>query len=262
MIHQKVEIRFEKGEAIRFISHHDLMRAIMRAARRAKLPVRLTEGFNPRPRIVFPVALEVGIASLDEAVEIELNQCLLIEDIAARLSSSFPPGLTIKAVKELQPQRAGQVPRRIEYRLHLQEAGILLLPQRLLELMKEPTLPFQREREKHIQSVDLKAALLDLRLDAVGDLIAAVAPGPKGSARPLEILSLLLNQPVATLKHVKMTKLSMELEAPPGLSEEALREREVLMRKAQGSGMIATMAIPEPEPEPELTNPTTENQEP
>ena len=66
MIQQKVEIRFQKGEAVRFISHHDLMRAMMRAVRRANLPVRLTEGYNPRPRIVFPVALEVGVASLDE----------------------------------------------------------------------------------------------------------------------------------------------------------------------------------------------------
>src|ERR1035437_4614515 len=83
-IRQKVELRFEKGEAVRFISHHDLMRALMRALRRAALPVRLTQGYNQRPRIVFPVALEVGVASLDEAAEIELTQCLEIPEIFAR----------------------------------------------------------------------------------------------------------------------------------------------------------------------------------
>ena len=76
MIQQKVEIRFEKSEAVRFISHHDVMRAFQRAVRRADLPVRLTQGFNPRPRIIFPAALELGIASLDEAAELELTQCL------------------------------------------------------------------------------------------------------------------------------------------------------------------------------------------
>ena len=81
MIQQKVEIRFEKGEALRFISHHDLMRAFQRAVRRAGLPVRLTEGFNPRPRIVFPVALEVGVASLDEVAEIELTQCIALPEL-------------------------------------------------------------------------------------------------------------------------------------------------------------------------------------
>src|ERR1035437_2871630 len=110
MIRQKVELRFEKGEAIRFISHHDLMRAMMRAIRRAALPVRLTEGFNPRPRIVFPVALEVGIASLDEVAEIELTQCSEIQEIHNRLASVFPPGLELKAVRDLPPFRAGQIP--------------------------------------------------------------------------------------------------------------------------------------------------------
>src|SRR5258705_4238869 len=115
MIQQKVEIRFQKGESVRFISHHDLMRAMMRAVRRANLPVRLTEGFNPRPRIVFPVALEVGIASLDEVAEIEFTQCLDIQDLTDRLASVFPPGLKLMAVKDLPLKRAMQIPVRIIY---------------------------------------------------------------------------------------------------------------------------------------------------
>jgi radical SAM-linked protein len=232
MIHQKVEIRFEKGEAIRFISHHDLMRAIMRAARRAHLPVRLTEGFNPRPRIVFPVALEVGIASLDEVVEIEFSKCLPIEDIAARLSSAFPPGLTIKAVKELEAQRAGQVPTLIRYRLHLQEAGIHIPPEAPAQLLAQATLPFQRPREKHIQNVDLRPALGDIRVDEAGDLIVDVRPAARGSVRPLEVLSLLTQQPLDSLKRVRMTKVLMEMQLPKGLSAEALRERQVMLHRA------------------------------
>src|SRR5260370_20214464 len=103
MTQPKAEIRFEKGAAIRFNSHHDLMRAFARAVRRAKLPVRLTEGFNPRPRIVFPVALEVGVASLDEVAEIEFTQWLDIQDIAAPPAVAFSPGLTLTAANELPP---------------------------------------------------------------------------------------------------------------------------------------------------------------
>src|SRR5476651_2568388 len=105
MIQQKVEIRFAKDEAIRFISHHDLMRAMMRAVRRAKLPVRLTEGFNPRPRIVFPVALEAGVASFDEVAEIEFNQCIALQEVFDRLASALPPGIQLKTVKDLPPRR-------------------------------------------------------------------------------------------------------------------------------------------------------------
>jgi len=165
MIQQKVEIRFEKGEAIRFISHHDLMRAMMRAVRRANLPVRLTEGFNPRPRIVFPVALEAGVASLDEAAEIELNQCIAVQELFTRLSSALPPGIQLKAVKDLPPRRAGQIPVRILYHLALKEATIQLQPETLAAMLATATLPFDRPRENHLQKVDLRPALLALNLD-------------------------------------------------------------------------------------------------
>ena len=212
MIQQKVEIRFEKGEAVRFISHHDLMRAMMRAVRRAGLPVRLTEGYNPRLRIVFPVALEVGVASLDEVAEIELTQCLETQEIYTRLSSTFPPGLSLKAVKALPPRRAGQVPRRIQYRLHLKEAGLQVQADRLLALLRAPTLPFRRPRENRIQDVDLRPALRNLELQADGDLLIDITPGRKGSVRPLEVLSLALNAPLNSLRQVRVIKLRMELD--------------------------------------------------
>jgi len=214
MIQQKVEIRFEKGEALRFISHHDLMRALQRAVRRAGLPVRLTEGFNPRPRIVFPVALEVGVASLDEAAEIELTQCLALQVIHQRLCAALPPGLTLTTIKELPPSRTGQTPVRLTFRLHLQEAGIRLDPHSLTRLLAATTLPFARPREKGVQNVDLRPALLDLDLEPSGDLRLDIRPAPRGSARPLEVLSLLLQAPLASLKHVRVTKLRMELRSP------------------------------------------------
>ena len=214
MIRQKVELRFEKGEAVRFISHHDLMRALVRALRRAALPVRLTQGFNPRPRIVFPVALEVGIASLDEAAEIELTQCLAIPELCARLSAVFPPGLVLKAVKELPPLRGGQIPILVQYRVHLAQTGLEVTPQRVAVLLEARTLPFARQREKRIQDVDLRLALLNLSLEPNGNLLVEVKPSPKGSTRPLEVLSLLLNEPLPSLCHVRVTKLRMDLQLP------------------------------------------------
>ncbi|HYG74084.1 MAG TPA: TIGR03936 family radical SAM-associated protein [Planctomycetota bacterium] len=235
MIQQKVEIRFEKGEAIRFISHHDLMRAIMRAVRRAALPVRLTEGFNPRPRIVFPVALEVGVASLDEAAEIELTQCLEPHIIFDRLASSFPPGLVLKAVKEVPPRRAGQIPLRIRYRLHLKEANLEVTPESLKEMLQAPALPFARPREKGTQNVDLRPALLDLNRADDGDLLVDVRPSQKGSARPLEVLSLLTKQPLSQMKKVRVTKLLMELQPAPEMTEQQLKERELLLERERMS---------------------------
>jgi len=236
MIRQKIEIRFEKSDAVRFISHHDLMRALARALRRAALPVRLTEGFNPRPRIVFPVALEVGVASLDEAAEIELTQCLSTQELQDRLAAVFPPGLVLKTVREVPPRRAGQVPTRMLYRLHLAEAGLTVTETQAAALLAATTLPFARPREKRVQNVDLRPALLEVKPEASGDLLVAVRPAERGSARPLEVLSLLTQLPLNQLRHVRTTKLQMDLQTAPELTEQELKEREILLeREAQAA---------------------------
>ena len=229
MIQQKVEIRFQKSEAVRFISHHDLMRAMMRAVRRAGLPVRLTEGFNPRPRIVFPVALELGVASLDEVAEIEFNQWLDTQEVSRRLACALPPGLVLKEVREMPPLRAGRIPDRIHYLLHLREAGIQIPTTAIPALLQAATLPYQRQREKRVQSVDLRLALLELNhvtppdqpeaANPLPDLELVVRPSQNGSARPLEVLSLLTGLPLEELRRVRVTKTRMDLCFPPGTPE-------------------------------------------
>lgn len=223
MIRQKVEIRFEKGELVRFISHHDLMRAFQRAVRRAELPVRLTEGFNPRPRIVFPAALEVGIASLDEVAELELDECIPPNILQHRLAATLPPGIRLLGIRELPLTRKARQPETIRYRLHLAEAGIPLDPRALQNLRTAPTLPFQRTRRgkdgrPRTVQVELKAFLIAAEAAGDGDLEVVVAAGPTGTARPLEFLSLLTSRPLPELKTVRVTKLRMtltETEAPP-----------------------------------------------
>ena len=41
------------GGELRFLSHLDLVRTFERALRRAHIPVALTEGFHPKPKLSF-----------------------------------------------------------------------------------------------------------------------------------------------------------------------------------------------------------------
>src|SRR5438128_7836988 len=82
----KLRIRFRKLGDLRLISHHDLMRCFERMLRRAALPFRSTEGFNPKPRMAFALSLALGIEGLDEVVELELQEELPLEEIQERLT--------------------------------------------------------------------------------------------------------------------------------------------------------------------------------
>ena len=62
----RLRVRFVKLGRVRFTSHRDVARMWERAVRRIGLPVARTEGFSPRPKLAFGLALSTGHESLAE----------------------------------------------------------------------------------------------------------------------------------------------------------------------------------------------------
>lgn len=89
---------FGKTGDMIYISHLDLMRLFHRAARRAGLPVALTQGFNPRMRIKFERALKLGVVSEAERGEMILTQDREAAGILRDLQAALPEGIEIKEV--------------------------------------------------------------------------------------------------------------------------------------------------------------------
>ena len=63
--------------------------------------VRQSEGFHPKPRMMFPSALSLGIAGLDEVFEVDLAAPLGAVELRERLVALAPPGLEIVAVESV-----------------------------------------------------------------------------------------------------------------------------------------------------------------
>ena len=103
MFSYKIEIKFAKKKLMRFISHLDLMRLFQRAARRANLPIMLTEGFNPHPKISVKRALKLGLTSENEEAIFYLKEKVSPEKFKERLQRQLPEGIEIKeAIPEVQ----------------------------------------------------------------------------------------------------------------------------------------------------------------
>lgn len=84
---------------MKYISHLDLMRLFMRALRRSELPIKITEGFNPHPKLSIKRALKLGIESDNEEAAIVLKAELTPEEFRERLRRQLPQGIEIKDVK-------------------------------------------------------------------------------------------------------------------------------------------------------------------
>ena len=96
---QNIRIRFSKIGAMRFISHLDLNRTMARAFRRAGLPIAYSEGFNPRPKLVFGLNLSIGAESECEILDTQLTKEMEYEDIMQKLNDALPKGLDVYYVK-------------------------------------------------------------------------------------------------------------------------------------------------------------------
>jgi radical SAM-linked protein len=95
----KINFLFAKKCAMRYISHLDLMRLFMRAMRRAELPLKMTEGFNPHPKFSIKLALKLGVESESEEATVALNELIAPEDFKSRLQQQLPEGIEIKDAK-------------------------------------------------------------------------------------------------------------------------------------------------------------------
>jgi len=84
---------------MRYISHLDLMRLFMRAMRRADLPLKMTEGFSPHPKLSIKRALKLGVESDNEEASIVLTQTVSPQDFKNRLQRQLPQGIQIKNVE-------------------------------------------------------------------------------------------------------------------------------------------------------------------
>jgi radical SAM-linked protein len=92
----KIKFIFTKKGPMRYISHLDLMRLFMRALRRADLPVKLTQGFSPHPKLSIKRALKLGIESDDEEASVVLKEQIAPREFKERLQKQFPQGIEIK----------------------------------------------------------------------------------------------------------------------------------------------------------------------
>ncbi|MGM9681389.1 MAG: TIGR03936 family radical SAM-associated protein [Eubacteriales bacterium] len=93
-----VRIRFRKTGKIKYISHLDLCRTLKTAFVRAGIPIWYSEGFNPRPKMVFALTVSVGSESRYEILDIRITRPMEEREFKERLSSALTSDITVDSV--------------------------------------------------------------------------------------------------------------------------------------------------------------------
>ena len=106
---RSVRVFYKKFGSMKFISHLDMNRFMIRMVRVSKIPVWYSEGFNPHPYITFALPLSLGFDSSYEVMDIRLDDDTYSnEEVFNSLSSVMPPD--IKIFKVSNPvMKAGEI---------------------------------------------------------------------------------------------------------------------------------------------------------
>ena len=189
MVRHRVRIRFRKEGDLRLIGHRDLARAWERAFRRAGVGVSMSEGFRPKPRIMFPSALAMGVLGADEVLEVDLADQWAGNPLKQALEERLPDGLAINSVEILPADaRPARIIRAV-FELPVPPERREALAGRLVGWPASGGLGVPRDgsRGADRKPVDLAAYVLAAVL---GDevLHLEVRVGPEGTARPRELL--------------------------------------------------------------------------
>ncbi|MBO5779443.1 MAG: DUF2344 domain-containing protein [Clostridia bacterium] len=128
-----IRIKFAKTGKLRYISHLDLCRTLNSAFLRSGVPIWYTQGFNPRPKMVFALTVSVGAESVAEYLDIRITHEMSEDEIAKRLQGALTSELQI-----LEVYRPTTKPQDVEFSDYTIYTEHLLDPEAVAEVLKHP----------------------------------------------------------------------------------------------------------------------------
>lgn len=143
----KMRLVFEKGEATRYIGHLDVLRTFIRALRRADIPVKYSEGFNPHATMTFALPLGVGVTSECEIVDITITKEMQIDNVISSINENMQEG-GIKIISAEYTDKPMNEIQKAEYIIKIKNDGLLNIDDVKTALLQKEILIDKKSKKK------------------------------------------------------------------------------------------------------------------
>lgn len=166
---QKVRIKYKKGYELRFISHLNLIKMVLRIFRRAELAVMFSSGFSPRPRVSFGPPLSLGMYGSSEYMDVVLNQRVSVNDIKQSLNSRSPHGFEVLDVREIFPgsRSLSEIIDLAEYKISL-NGNTESCFERIRDFLGQDKILIERDNGKRKKVIDIRKNVMDMKINFKG----------------------------------------------------------------------------------------------
>ncbi|WP_427338988.1 TIGR03936 family radical SAM-associated protein [Caloranaerobacter sp. DY30410] len=198
-----IRVRFSKKDDMKYISHLDLMRLLQRAFRRADIPVRYSQGFNPHPKFSLATALPIGVTSDGEYMDVELENEIDRDEFISRLNDVLPNGIKILSGKYVKTGKS--LMSLIEWSDYVIEFYVTSniskedIENCIREILKKDEIYIKKVKIKNkkeiIKEVDIRSSIKNLKLLVIEDkrviIKATLKSGSKGNLKPKYIIDVI-----------------------------------------------------------------------
>lgn len=196
----RVRVRFSKTGKVRFTSHRDVARIWERALRRAGIRVAYTEGFSPRPRVSFGLALATGYESEAEYLDMDLadgpqnDHQVWVLQICRQLDLALPNGVDVLAA-DIVDRSVDSLQKAVEsctWQIEVDGIDYVNATQWVDEFLSREQIVVERERKGRAVREDVRAQVFALDVTRSTNqgvrLVTELGTQPR-AFRPTELLA-------------------------------------------------------------------------
>lgn len=193
---------FSKTGGMRCLSHQELMTALIRAVRRAELPLAYSSGFHPHPKVSFGPPLATGVEGIDEFFDIEMTALITPAVFMKELNSRLPEGLKVHSAEPVRGKgmSLNDIFSRYEYEIIIDP----VLERQVNSFMAMQSCPVERKnRTVDIRSMVERADVRD------GILKIVIADTDKVKVRLYEILKEMLRMDTEGIQALMIKRIAL-----------------------------------------------------
>lgn len=211
----KLRIKFSKTGDIKYTGHLDLMRFFQKLNRRAKLDLKYSQGFSPHQIMAFAQPLGVGVESIGEYVDIEVNDVdCSSEELARRMNEVSVPELKILQVKRL-PDDAKNAMASVQgalYKICFKpgKAPKTSIDDKIEAFLKKDEILITKESKNGERSVDIKPGIYEFKTNGDGSYNMLLNASSSGNIKPVQVFEAFLSMQGESLKDNALAILRLD----------------------------------------------------
>ena len=178
-------VQFRKTGTAAYISHLDLMRSMQRAMRRAQIPMRYSQGFNPHPLLAFAMASPVGMSSHAEYMDVRVEDWADLETMTAALRRSLPDGIAIVRTRLAEDGYPTLMSRVAVCEAVLDFPNAEDLGPLWERFMQQDEIVIDKHSKKGMRKVDIRPMILESRRESESEIAVRVKAGSAENLNPV-----------------------------------------------------------------------------